>query len=123
MKLRIKDNSIRLRLMKSEVTELADKGRFESHINFGTDGKMTYAITKWPNKEIDVKFESNKIEVRIPTTQIDDWANSEEVSIESSKTIDEASNLKILVEKDFACLTDRAGEDESDAYPNPNLTC
>lgn len=109
--------------MKSEVAELAEKGSFESHINFGPDGKMTYAITKWATSEIDVKFEPNKIEIRIPNQQIQDWTNSEVVSISASKKIVDAPDLKILIEKDFACLTERAGEDESDAYPNPNLTC
>jgi hypothetical protein len=28
--------------------------------------------------------------------------------------------LNILVEKDFACLAPRAGEDERDMYPHPN---
>jgi hypothetical protein len=27
--------------------------------------------------------------------------------------------LKILVEKDFACLAPREGEDESDMFPHP----
>jgi hypothetical protein len=27
--------------------------------------------------------------------------------------------LRILVEKDFACLAPREGEDESDMFPNP----
>jgi hypothetical protein len=34
--------------------------------------------------------------------------------------------LKILVEKDFACLTKRAGVDDVDTYPHPQegmLTC
>jgi hypothetical protein len=32
-------------------------------------------------------------------------------------------SLQILVEKDFACLTPRKGEDDGDAFPNPNETC
>jgi hypothetical protein len=33
------------------------------------------------------------------------------------------AELRIVVEKDFACLTAREGEDESDNFPNPNPTC
>ena len=47
------------------------------------------------------------------------WADSEQVSIEAVQTIDDGSELKILVEKDFACLTPREGEDESDLFPHP----
>ena len=28
--------------------------------------------------------------------------------------------LRILVEKDFACLVEREGEDDSDAFPHPD---
>lgn len=123
MKLRIKDNSIRLRLTKSEVAELAEKGRFESVINFGTDGKMTYAISESATDTIDVRYEANKIEVRIPKKELDHWTNTDNISLQASKKIENDEDLKILIEKDFACLTEREGEDESDAYPNPNLTC
>lgn len=123
MKLRIKDNSIRLRLTKSEVVELANTGSFESRINFGGDGSMTYAITKWDTNVIDVKYESNKIEVRIPKKELEEWTSSENVAMSASKKIVEGQELRILIEKDFACLTNREGEDESDAYPNPNLNC
>ncbi len=123
MKLRIKDNSIRLRLTKSEVAELADKGSFESQINFGPDGKMTYAIIETSTDFIDVKYEPNRIEVQVPKNKMDNWVNTDLVSIKYLKELFDAPDLQILIEKDFACLTERTGEDESDAYPNPNLTC
>jgi hypothetical protein len=31
--------------------------------------------------------------------------------------------LRILVEKDWNCLTPRAGEDDSDSFANPNKSC
>ena len=31
--------------------------------------------------------------------------------------------LRVLVEKDFACLTVREGEDDEDAFPNPHESC
>jgi len=41
------------------------------------------------------------------------------VSIAASQILDEGDQLSILVEKDFACLAPREGEDETDMYPNP----
>ena len=35
------------------------------------------------------------------------------------QVLDDGSNLKILVEKDFVCLTGRDDEDESDMFPHP----
>jgi hypothetical protein len=47
------------------------------------------------------------------------WASTEQVSIQGEQMLDEGGTLKILVEKDFVCLTGRDDEDESDMYPHP----
>ncbi len=39
--------------------------------------------------------------------------------MKGEQLLDDGSMLDILVEKDFACLTKREGEDESDMYPHP----
>ena len=45
-----------------------------------------------------------------------------EVSLGSrSFVLDDGEKLSILIEKDFACLAPRAGEDEADMYPHPNV--
>jgi hypothetical protein len=50
-----------------------------------------------------------------------DWCNTELVSLQAEQLVgDSGEMLSILVEKDFSCLMDRKGEDESDNYPNPN---
>jgi hypothetical protein len=51
---------------------------------------------------------------------IKQWAESEKVSISSEQNLDDGEQLRILVEKDFACLAPRDGEDESDMFPNPD---
>lgn len=121
MKLRIKDNSIRFRLTKSEVAELAQNGKFESSTQF-VNQKLTYVVESTTDKIITSSYDQNRITVFIPKETLENWAASETVSLEN--TVEEnANDLKILIEKDFACLTERAGEDETDNYPNPNLTC
>ena len=47
------------------------------------------------------------------------WANSEQVSISGEQVLDDGEKLNILVEKDFACLAPREGEDESDMFEHP----
>ena len=37
----------------------------------------------------------------------------------SELALEDGDSLKILVEKDFACLVAREGEDESDMFPHP----
>jgi hypothetical protein len=47
------------------------------------------------------------------------WASTEQVSIAADESLDGGDFLKILVEKDFACLAPRDGEDEADMFPHP----
>ena len=41
------------------------------------------------------------------------------VSIAVDEMLNDGNSLKILVDKDFACLAPREGEDESDMIPHP----
>ena len=62
---------------------------------------------------------NNALTVRIPENEIQQWSTSEQVSIAAEQILDGGGQLKILIEKDFACLAPRDGEDESDMYPHP----
>ena len=67
---------------------------------------------------------NNVLTVRVPQMDIRRWARSEEISIQSEQLLDDGDHLKILVEKDFHCLSPREGEDESDMFPHPETgTC
>ena len=48
------------------------------------------------------------------------WASSSQVSMSGSLQLDDGQTLELLVEKDFACLAPREGEDESDMFPHPS---
>jgi hypothetical protein len=52
-------------------------------------------------------------------SQAKDWANSVREGIYYDQGVSEDTILKILIEKDFQCLHKRAGEDETDNFPNP----
>ena len=117
MKLRIKGNSVRLRLMQSEVATFQKTGKVSEMIDFGTN-TLVYQIQKTENDTIKATFENQTITVFIPNEIGQSWANSNQISIESALLL-KGKVLKILVEKDFKCLTDRPSEDESDAYPHP----
>jgi hypothetical protein len=122
MKLRVKHNSIRLRLTQTEVAQFAESGRVEEAIEFGTDPqqKFVYAIEKSAGAgEISVAFADRRITVFVPSERAESWANSDEKGIEADRNVGGEKRLRILIEKDFACLKPRRGEDERDAFPNP----
>lgn len=122
MKIRIKGNSIRLRLTKSEVAEFADKGVFFEETNFGSS-RLTYGL-EISKDGFGASFENGNIIVSVPGSKGREWSKSDEmVGFEHKLTLERGSDLTILVEKDFVCLTDRPNEDESDNYPNPMSHC
>jgi hypothetical protein len=121
MKLRIKGSSIRLRLTQGEVAEFAETGKCEDRTEFGDSSRsFGYAVIADPNAEaVSANFESGRISVFVPREIAEKWAATEQTGISAEQPLPSGKTLRILIEKDFACLTPRAEEDESDNYPHP----
>lgn len=126
MKLRIRANTLRLRLSRGEVNELAERGEVREAIAFGAAvaERLGYAIvTSEEATGTSARLTGGSVEVLVPRALAREWAASETVGFEAEQAIGEGLSLHILVEKDFACLTPRKGEDDTDAFPNPHETC
>jgi hypothetical protein len=121
MKIRIKGNTLRLRLTQSEVKDFGAKGIVEEHTQFGStpDSRLSYSIVKAECKDLKASFNKNKIEISVPQNLATVWVNTEIVGIDNLTKAPDDSTLQILIEKDFACLKERVGEDESDMFPHP----
>ncbi|MGI9546601.1 MAG: DUF7009 family protein [Flavobacteriaceae bacterium] len=118
MKIRIRGNSLRFRLTKPEVEDLCTKGRVEETTSFG-DTIFTYrVIMSADHNSLHADFHDKTITLFVPNAQIKDWHLNEVVGFEHSMAFDTKTDLQLLIEKDFSCLTPR-GEDESDNYTNP----
>ena len=122
MKLRIKGDSLRLRVTPSEMSRLLQSGRIEETIHFGleNDAKLTYALMIVPAQAggVALRHLPHQIAVAIPAALAHAWADGEQVGIYGAVDT-EAGQLEIAVEKDFACL-DKSGVENEDTYPNPN---
>jgi hypothetical protein len=120
MKLRIKGNSLRLRVSPSEIERLLTIGRIEETIRFAPqqDASLTYALECMASeKKIDVRYRPHEVTVVISTGTAHKWAEEEQVGVYSAVNIG-GSQLEVAVEKDFACLEgDEA--DNADTFPNP----
>ncbi len=120
MKIRIKNNSIRLRLTKTEVDMFAKMGKFTATTQFGTK-TLTYALKAKPNiSEVEADFVGDGIVVYFPEAASKTWAKSNRVGYDNNVDWNDETKLSVLVEKDFTCL-DNTIEDQSDNYPNPKL--
>lgn len=119
MKLRIRDNSLRFRLAKSEIAKLHEDGLVEASTQFPGGAQLQYAVELSPSAQaMAASFEEGVLRVVLPRAPGMEWALSDEISLQGEASLDEG-RLSILIEKDFACLTPREGEDESDLYPHP----
>lgn len=112
MKIRIKGNSLRYRLTKSDINKLAENGYLEERTAFGTQ-TLIYALQSNSDKNLSARFENNKITLCMPYHLVDEWCITDRVGFENNN-----NGLFLLVEKDFKCL-DNVAEDQSDNYPNP----
>ena len=123
MKLRIRGNSVRMRVTKSEVENLRAGGTISESTDFGTsEAKFRYELSVGTVQVPQAEFKDNCIRVLIPENDARVWMNSEDVSIESMQPIGVNRFLTILVEKDFACSMPREGVEDVDAFPNPSET-
>jgi hypothetical protein len=122
MKLRIKGNSLRLRLTKTEVSKLAESGYLQEQTIF-PNNRFVYALQKADDAtELSAIFENNKITIFVPASFIKDWPVNNVVGLETKMPLPNNESLFLLIEKDFVCL-DETTEDQRDNYENPNKTC
>lgn len=120
MKIRIRDNSIRLRLTRTEVDTVCSEGMVSARVSFPGGAVLDYVLESTAAVvKPTARFGDGALAVSLPESEVQDWASTEQVSIAAEEILDDGDYLKILVEKDFACLAPREGEDESDMFPHP----
>jgi hypothetical protein len=119
MKLRIKGATLRLRLTQDEIRTLQEQGRVEEQVPFAPNVSLIYRLRKDNSaRQIGASYRGNVVEIEVPTAAADEWCVSQQVTLAQVQGVGGAA-LNITLEKDFACLAPRAGEDESDNYPHP----
>lgn len=120
MKLRIRENTLRFRLGRSEVETFGRTGTIGDKVRFGLKmDEFGYSLEKTSQSNFSASFIEGTIVVQVPASDADRWANSDEVSLAGIFVADEHTEVKILIEKDFVCLNAHNDEDQSDRYPHP----
>lgn len=126
MKIRLKGNSLRLRLLRGEVAQFAATGQVIETIRFGATSaeQLTYALTIAADaQDIAARFDGQAITVNVPAQAAQEWAASNTVGLYAKQPLDATQTLQILIEKDFVCLDRPTDEDNKDAYPHPTQQC
>lgn len=126
MKLRLREKSIRLRLLQSEIGQLREAGSVSETIVFGSssDAQLIYSLNISPAAtEISAQISNNSIEIFLPIALAENWIDTEIVGLYGTQTITDEKNLKIVVEKDFVCVDRPADADNKDAFSHPKPDC
>ena len=109
MKLRLEENSLRLRLSAAEVAQFAQTGRVAYTIAFGPAANQTllYALEKMPatasGTAVKVRYEAGALAVEVPATLAEEWTTTEKNGFSAQILVAEGQQLRILVEKDLDC--------------------
>jgi len=128
MKLRLKGNSLRLRVTRSELARLQAGQPIEEAVLFpanavlfpaNKDARLSYVLQVGSHSQpVHVAFASPQIVVSVSPDQLASWSDEHQVGIYASLAVDESTNLEVAIEKDFACL-DLSDEDNKDTFANP----
>jgi hypothetical protein len=130
VKLRLQGNSVRLRLMRSEVVRILAGDRVEESIRFSPDPQATlhYSLSMDSTlaEQASVQYAAGSLTVLLSEHAVKLWAADDQVGIYTSlhTGIDpgpdtgDGAMLQLSVEKDFACL-DRDEKENQDTFKNP----
>lgn len=119
MKLRVRGNSIRLRLSQTDLATLLEAGAVEDGVAFPSGQLLRYRLESGAELAATAQFNDRTILVRFPAQAIRRWARPDEVTLRAEQPLGDRESLTLLVEKDFKCLSTSEGEDDAELFPNP----
>ncbi|MBK8502519.1 MAG: hypothetical protein IPL46_10055 [Saprospiraceae bacterium] len=122
MKLRLKDNTMRIRLSMTEVDALIKTGQISATTVFPGSNALTTEIVLEEVDSVEVSLKNSKITISIPSHLLSRWNIDSQVGHQWQIAIGKDHFMDLYLEKDFRCLTERRGEDQTALYPNPGET-
>lgn len=112
MKLRLKGNTLRLRLDREDLAQFADAGQVEAVTMFGDDTSFRYVLYASPEADgLTAQATPGKIAVHVPADLAEEWTQTDRVGLEAQQSAGEGAVLRILVEKDLGCRHRSASEE------------
>jgi len=123
MKIRIKGNSLRVRLTRSEVEQFGKEGYLEERTEFGNTS-FVYALRSIKDiTALSASFVNGVMTMDVPASIVNEWVTTERVGYDNNMDTGNGKQLFLLLEKDFKCIDAPPYEDQSDNYEHPNLSC
>ncbi len=123
MKLRFRNNSLRLRVNRREVEGLVSGAVLEEQVRFPGDARISYTLQSCAEAAPEASFLAGVIRVLAPQQQVSDWAHGESIGMYFELPVDGMA-LKVAIEKDLECTDGPADERDPDAFSRaPGQDC
>jgi hypothetical protein len=126
MKLRLKGNSIRIRLDRRDIERLIDERYVDDAVRFGPGLAFSYAVEIGPAPRgcPKAQYTEGRLTIQIDRDDAEEWFAGDRVGFDHQQPVD-GGVVRVLLEKDFACIDRPLGEEPDDAYafPNPSTAC
>ncbi|GAB3811919.1 DUF7009 family protein [Pontibacter rugosus] len=104
MKIRLKENNIKLSLTQQELEQFNHDGKVVTTSQLGPSlvQTLSYSLMKDEDAdEVSATFVANHIKVFVPVEVAQKWLETDQKSLEGQMPLDEGESLYILVEKDL----------------------
>jgi len=119
MKLRIHENSLRIRVDRPDLEALRRDGCIEHRLAISAGSALVYRLELGSTDALSARLDGSRVTVTLPRAMAEDWYDDDAVAVSAEQIVDQHNRLTLLIEKDFACLVPRPGEDQSAYFANP----
>jgi len=119
MKLRLRGNSVRLRLNQREVEALAAGRVLSEGVLFPAGNSFVYTLEPSAASTPAVSFRDGVICIKAPASTLHEWATNDSIGLYFDLP-GIGSSLKVTIEKDLECVNESAEERDPYAYPRGN---
>ena len=112
-------------MSRDEVVAADEQGIVEGQTRFPDGSVFTFALEALENSSAaSASYTSDRMVVKLPAPKISEWAKDDSaVSLHGEVEFPLGGHLKVLVEKDFRCVSPRGDEDQSNLFQNPERVC
>ncbi len=116
MKLRFRNDSLRLRLNRREVETIASGSALEERVSFPGSKALVYTLDADAQFGPEASFRDGVIRVSAPPSELKQWAGSDGIGLYFELPAD-GFVLKIAIEKDLECVDAPIEERDPEAFP------
>ena len=109
MKLRLTDQSVRLRLNKVDIQSLQKENVLSVSVPLTHPDGMYFTYTLKPCSQVTttlIKLIAHEFLIEVPAHLIDQWIVGEDVGIYQGVMTSTGQMIQLIIEKDFQCTSD-----------------